>query len=88
MSMVENLTKPINTFAANVQIYHTKKSRMSHYFHATWQLHNSPVDCARKLFNFSKDLAVFESVWKKIFGWGFNFIVGDVIYKWSRFRPL
>ena len=45
------------SFAAGVRIYRIWKSRMTRYLHATLQLHNSPVDCARELFKHSKDSA-------------------------------
>ena len=62
-----------NTFAAGVQIYHTLKCHMSHYFHATLQLHNSPDDCARDLFKPSKDSACLRICHeKKIWVLGFS----------------
>jgi len=55
---------------------------MSCYFHATLQLHNSPVNCARELF---KPLKVFASLLvcneEKFQVLGFRFFVVDVISK-------
>jgi len=47
---------------------------MSHYFHATVQLHNSPADCARELFKPSKDQASLYFPSKKLGSFCFCFL--------------
>jgi len=67
------------TFAAGVWNICTLNSRISHYFRATLQLHNSPVDCARKLFKHSKHAANLLLCIKYFESFGFRFFVGDVM---------
>jgi len=74
----------LNMFVASVQDTSTSKSRIEHvvlcYFPTTLQLHNSPGDCARKLFKCSKDVAslkvCIEKNWQVL---DFSFFVSDVI---------
>jgi len=42
---------------------------MSHYFHATLQLHNSPVYCARELFKPLKDATNLQVCNEKNISW-------------------
>jgi len=68
-----------NALGAGVRYTHTLKSWMSCYFHTTLQLHNSPANCARKLFKPSKDAATFLDCIKKLESFRFGFYVGDII---------
>jgi len=70
----QNYFKVLNTFAASVQIYHTKKSCMSRYLFL--QLHNSLVNCAPEVF---KPSNFFESALK-------NYIFG--FWNWVFFNDL
>jgi len=61
---------------------------MSHYFHATLQPHNSPVDFTIELFNSSKDSAsprVCNE--KQFFGFGFC-VFCECHHKWGRFLTI
>jgi len=60
-------------------VYHTYKSHISYYFHATLQLHNSPVNCVRELFKPSKYVAsLLVCNEKKLLVLGSRFFVGNI----------